>query len=281
MIGVAVTRPGDGPGRLGELLQERGATVVHWPCIRFAPPEDPEPMRDAVRRLSSYDWLVVTSPRAARRWLAAVGEPGATPADRPLVAAAGPATADALGEGGWRVDRVAEEYSASGLVTAFEAAGDATDARFLFPCSDRADDELADGLSRLGGQVDRVVAYRTLLTSPDPEAVLSAASDGRVRVVTFTSPSTVEGFFAELRGTARAAVTGRLVSAAIGPTTAAALDRRRWAPVIAEEATLEALASAATEAAAAAEAASIERRAAATTRTNRESNPDHAEEISG
>ena len=281
MIGVAVTRPGDGAGRLGELLEARGATVVHWPCIRFAPPEDSDPLRAAVRRIASYDWLVITSPRAARRWLDAAGEPDAKGAERPLVAAAGPTTADALRAGGWRVDRIAEEYSAGGLVAAFASAGDASDVRVLFPCSDRAGDELPDGLRGLGARVDRVVAYRTVLTSPDPEDVLDAASAGRVRVVTFTSPSTVEGFFSGLRGTARAAVVTRLASVAIGPTTAEALERRRWAPVVAEEATLEALAIAATDAATAAAAESIERRTAATTKTHREPDPGHAEEISG
>lgn len=280
MIGVAVTRPGDGPGRLGELLEARGATVVHWPCIRFAPPEDPEAMGDAVGRLAAYDWLVITSPRAACRWLDAIDESAGSPGqERPGVAVAGPATADALLAGGWSVDRVPDEYSAGGLVAAFAAAGDAAGARVLFPCSDRASDELPEGLRALGAHVDRVVAYRTLPTPPDPEEVLEAASSGRVRVVTFTSPSTVEGFLADLLGTARTAVTGRLRSAAIGPTTAEALRRNRWQPVVAEEATLEALATVAVDAAAAAESESLERRASVTSKDG--SNSNQAEEGSG
>ncbi|MFW6083821.1 MAG: uroporphyrinogen-III synthase [Gemmatimonadota bacterium] len=245
-----MTRPGDGPGRLGELLQSRGASVVHWPCIRFDPPEDPEPLRAAAGRPAFYDWLVITSPRAARRWLAVAEATAGSPSrDRPRVAVAGPGTADVLRGAGWRVDRIPDEYSARGLVAAFEDASDVSGARVLFPCSDRAGAELPDGLRRLGAHVDRVVAYRTVPTPPEPEEVLEAASSGRVGVVTFTSPSTVEGFLSELRGTARAAVVGRLRSAAIGPTTAEALDRNRWPPVVAAEATLEALAAVAVEAA--------------------------------
>lgn len=281
MIGVAVTRAGDGPGRLGELLEARGATVVHWPCIRFAPPEDPGTLSAAVGRLAAYDWLVVTSPRAARRWLAAVeGARAASSSRRPRVAAAGPATAETLETGGWRVDRVPEEYSAGGLVAAFESAGDAEGARVLFPCSDRASDELSSGLRKLGAEVDRVVAYRTVSTPPEPEEVLEAASSGRVRVVTFTSPSTVEGFLTDIRGTARAAVTGRLSSAAIGPTTAEALARNRWPGVVAEEATLEALATVAARTAAAAEARSVVDRRAGV-EADDEIERGHAEEVSG
>lgn len=281
MIGVAVTRAGDGPGRLGELLEARGATVVHWPCIRFAPPEDSEALSAAAGRLAAYDWLVVTSPRAARRWLAAAveGAGAASSPHRPRVAVAGPATAKTLEAGGWRVDRVPEEYSAVGLVTAFESAGDAKGARVLFPCSDRASDELPSGLRNLGAEVDRVVSYRTVPTPPEPEEVLEAASSGRVRVVTFTSPSTVEGFLADIRGTARAAVTGRLSSAAIGPTTAEALERNRWPGVVADEATLEALATVAAETAAAAEARSVANRRIGAVADD-EAEHDHAGEIS-
>lgn len=282
MIGVAVTRPGDGPGRLGELLEARGAAVVHWPCIRFDPPEEPERLDDAVRRLGSYDWLVITSPRAARRWLTAVAERTAESGPergRPRLAAAGPGTAEVLEAGGWRVDRVPEEYSAAGLVDAFREAGDAPGARVLFPCSDRADSDLPDGLREAGADVDRIVAYRTVTVPPNPEEVLEAASSGRVRVVTFTSPSTVEGFLGELRGTARAAITGRLVSAAIGPTTAGALERAGWSGVVASEATLEALASVAVEAAAGAESRSLRRRAEAASQDLNERN--RAGEIPG
>lgn len=265
MIGVAVTRPGDDAGRLGQLLESRGATVVHWPCIRFAPPEDPGALSDAARRLVDYDWLVITSPRAARRWLAAVEEAGgASPGRHPKVAAAGPATAEVLEAGQWRVDRIPRDYSAAGLIAAFESGGDAAGAHVLFPCSDRAGHELPSGLRDLGAEVDRVVAYRTVPTPPDPEEVLEASSSGRVRVVTFTSPSTVEGFLADLRGSARAVVIGRLLSAAIGPTTAEALDENRWPGVVAKEATLEALATVAVERAAVAESESLDRRAAAT-----------------
>lgn len=250
-VGVAVTRPGTSAGRLGDLLRDRGATVVHWPCIRFDPPANPGPLAEAVEDASSYDWLVVTSPRAARRWVeawsAGTGTASAAEPTVPTVrvAAAGPATASVLREGGWPVERVPDDYSAGGLLEAFETAGDATGARVLFPCSDLAGDELPRGLRNLGAEVERIVAYRTVLTPPDPMELRRAIEAGTVRVATFTSPSTVEGFLA---GTADATVKlmrRRLAAAAIGTTTAAALQAARWPAIVADEASLEALADAA------------------------------------
>lgn len=244
--GVAVTRPGESPGRLGELLRAAGAAVTHWPCIRFEAPVDPRPLAEAVRQSPSFDWIALTSPRAARRWLDAVTDAtDAGAGSRPPAAAAGPATAAVLRGAGWPVRRIADAYSAVGLVEAFATAGDAQQARVLFPCSDRAEEELPEGLRRLGAVVLQVPAYRTVATPPDPHEVLDAARRGAVEVVTFTSPSTVDGFFGAADGAQRREIRGRLGAAAIGPTTAAALEAVGWRASVAEEATLEALVTAA------------------------------------
>lgn len=254
-VGVAVTRAGATPGRLGDLLRGRGAEIVHWPCIRFDPPSDRAPLDAAVERAAEFDWLVVTSPRAARHWLeawtAACESGGREPAARPPVpaAAVGPATAAALREGGWPVERMGREYSAGGLLAAFESAGDASGARILFPCSDRASDELPDGLRRLGAEVARIVAYRTVLTPPDPAELRRAAETGTVRVVTFTSPSTVEGFLGGAGGATMKLVRDRLAAAAIGATTADALEAADWPAVVADVASLDGLVDAAARAA--------------------------------
>lgn len=242
--GIAVTRPGDSPGRLGELLREAGARVVHWPCIRFEPPGDPEPLAAAVRETDA-DWIAITSPRAAHSWLEAAG----ARARRTPAAVVGPATAAVLEAAGWPVGRMADEHSAAGLLAAFAAAGDAAGARILFPCSDRASDELTDGLRRLGADVVRVTAYRTVTSAPSPDDVLGAARSGKVSVVTFASPSAVEGFLARADADRRREITARLAAAAIGPTTGDALAAVGWKASVAADASLESLASAALRAA--------------------------------
>lgn len=249
-VGVAVTRAGRSAGRLGDLLRDCGATVVHWPCIRFDPPADPAPLAAAVARAARFDWLAVTSPRAAWRWLEAWAA-GPDAGARPPVpaAAAGPATAAVLREAGWSVERVAAQYSAGGLLEAFETAGDAGGARILFPCSDLASDELPDGLRRLGAEVERIVTYRTVLTPPDPAELRGAVEAGAVDVATFTSPSTVAGFLHGADGATMKLVRRRLAAAAIGTTTAFALEAADWPAVVAYEASLEGLVDAAARAA--------------------------------
>jgi uroporphyrinogen-III synthase len=249
-VGVAVTRPGTSTGRLGELLHARGALVVHWPCVRFDPPADPAPLAGAVECAPSYDWLVVTSPHAARRWLEAwAAGPHSAVRQRIPAAVTGPATASVLREGGWPVERTGDEYSACGLLDAFAAAGDAGGSRVLFPCSNLAGDELPEGLRRLGADVERIVAYRTVPTPPDAVELRRAVEAGTVHVVTFTSPSTVEGFLAGADATTASLVRRRLAAVAIGATTAGALEAAGWPAIVADDASVEALADAAARAA--------------------------------
>jgi uroporphyrinogen-III synthase len=63
-IQVVVTRAEESGGPLTRELARRGADVLHWPVLRFEPPEDVSSLRDALARLADYDGVVFTSPRA-------------------------------------------------------------------------------------------------------------------------------------------------------------------------------------------------------------------------
>lgn len=246
-IGVAVTRAGQTSGRLGRALAAAGARVTHWPSIRFGLPEDTSPLLQAAARRSDFDWLVLTSPRAARRWLDVATLAGVR---EPRVAVAGPATAAVLRAAGRDVVRIAEPRSARGIIMAFAEAADGAGASILLPQSDRAGAELAEGLVGLGATVTSVVAYRTILCSPDPESVLAAARDDVVRIVTFTSPSTVDGFLGRADPDQAARIARMLQAAAIGTTTGGALAARGWSPIVAIDASVEGLVEAVERAAA-------------------------------
>ncbi|MFQ5530166.1 MAG: uroporphyrinogen-III synthase [Gemmatimonadota bacterium] len=239
-IGVAVTRAPGEAGRLARLLRARGAHVEHWPCIGFEDAEDIRAVQDAVSRFETFDWIAVTSARAATR-LAAVAD-GVPCGNR--LAAAGPATAASLAAVGWPVHRVADVPGARGLVDEFARAGDAPGARILFACGDRALSTLSEGLEALGAVVERLEVYRTRELTPEPGVLREAAESGAIRVVTFASPSAVSGFLvaAEVDGLDAAESFG---AAALGSTTADFLGSRGWTPVTAHESTMEGLVEAA------------------------------------
>jgi uroporphyrinogen-III synthase len=136
-----------------------------------------------------------------------------------LVAAVGPATADALRRAGVEPDLVPAEHSARGLVEVFPDPVAGGTGRVLFPSADLAPATIPDGLAQKGWDVRRVEAYRTVArTAPEPELLDRVAS---ADALTFTATSTVQAFLA-LRTADGSPVAPPAHIVCIGPTTAAA-----------------------------------------------------------
>lgn len=244
-VQVVVTRPEEGDGPLTRHLAERGARVIHWPVVRFEPPVDSLPLDGALERLSSYDGIVFTSPRAVDAVCERVRQPGI----RPWVAAIGEATRDALERAGWRVDRVPASALSSELASEL-ADLDCAGLRILFPASSIAREELPRHLRELGAVVDRVTAYRTVPNEGlDTTKCLEALDDATISIVTFASPSAVTGLAARLDSEAFERLLAVCSAVAIGPTTAAALEGVGFRPAVtATTSTLAGLAEAAEQA---------------------------------
>jgi uroporphyrinogen-III synthase len=219
-IGIVVTREEDEDGPLAASFRRLGARVLRWPTVRTAP-ADPEPVQAEMSRLHSYDWVVFTSPRAVAAVTAAVTEPPAGMAAA-RVAAVGEATARAAAAAGWTVHLIPAVQTAAALVPALARAGVGPGTRVLFPASEIAREPLEKGLAELGAEVTRVTAYRTVPTALDVESSAAALDDPSVRVITFTSPSAIEGLRSALGEAVFRAAADRLVMATIGPTTASA-----------------------------------------------------------
>lgn len=212
---IVVTRAREQASSLVERLRLLGAAVLELPVIAIVdPPDGGEGLRAAARRISDYDWVVLTSANGARRLLSALPDGRLLAGVR--VAAIGPGTAEALAERWIRADLVPDEFVAESLLEAFppaprSAAG--SGGRVLLARAAVARDVLPDGLRQSGWLVDVVDAYQTVAGSPTEEQRAEVAA---ADAITFTSSSTVERFL-EVAGSA---ATPPFV-ACIGPVTAA------------------------------------------------------------
>jgi uroporphyrinogen-III synthase len=176
---VLLTRQPEQSAALREGLRELGCEVVEVPLIAIVPPAEPGPLDAALRELHRYDWVAFTSANAVQA--ASVG-----PSTRAALAERLPAATVAL--------EPESDHRAEGLLRAFEGHR-LEGRRVLLPASERARDVLARGLRERGAEVMVVAAYGNV-APPDLPARLAAALDGRIDLVTFASPSAVEGFVA-------------------------------------------------------------------------------------
>lgn len=213
---IMLTRPRSSARPLVRLLRRAGATVLSCPLIRISYAIDTAPVDAALRGMSAYGWLVVTSPHAVtalgRRLRALALDARALGSTR--IAAIGPATAKALGRIGLRPDFMPPVHTGEALAEALNAAHGLRGLRVLYPRADIAGAALAERLRTPGAAVDEVIAYANLPSEPPAWAL--AQLDAGVDTIVFSSPSAVRQF-AALRLSA-----GNAKIACIGPTTARA-----------------------------------------------------------
>jgi len=213
---VVVTRAGPKAKGLTESLERAGARVIEMPLTTQTGPSDGgRALADAAARLVDYDWVVLTSATGVHRLMGELRDARALgPA---LVAAVGPATADALRMSGVEPDLIPAEHWAKGLIEEFPERGEGSGGRILFPCADQAPPTIPDGLSAKGWAVDRVEAYATVpLAVVDPALLAAAAS---ADALTFTATSSIRAYLA-LRGPDGAPLPVAPYVVCIGPTTA-------------------------------------------------------------
>ena len=225
---IVVTRAREQASALSELLHSLGAEVIEVPAIAIQPAADYGPLDSAIANLRTYDWLIFTSANGVRFFLDRLD---ASQADLRAIAgricAIGPATREALERFHLKVDVMAEEYVAEGLLDAL-AGYDLAGARVLIARAAIARDLLPNELTRRGARVDVVEAYRTVAPPDLPQRaheVLARNPDW----ITFTSSSTVKNLVDAIGAEALRSVR----CASIGPVTTATL-RQNHVPVAIE-----------------------------------------------
>ena len=217
---VLVTRSRTQASRMCQLLEDAGAVAVELPAIAIVPPKDFAPLDDAVSRLHSFGWVIFASVNAVEsvfeRLEARGKDARAFGASR--VGAIGPATTEALQRRGIRPDFVPSRSVSSAVLQDSRFRGN--DGRgwdgvsALLPTADIGRDELAEGLSRLGANVERVTAYRTVTPPDAAQRARDAFAEG-IDIVTFTSSSTVRNLLSLLEedgGPGKAALGSSLIA---------------------------------------------------------------------
>jgi uroporphyrinogen-III synthase len=228
---ILVTRARHQAGQLSEKLRLLGAEVVEIPALSIVPPESYAELDRALRDLSQYEWLIVTSANGVQALggrMQPLGiEAGAFAGLK--IAAVGSATTRALENLGLQVAVTPAEYVAESLVEALRDG--MRRARVLLVRAAVARDVIPDGLRARGARVDVVDAYRAVIPGESVTTVRTIFGPGGQvpDAATFTSSSTVTNFLNLLRAAGIEAPRGmRAVS--IGPVTSRTLRENGWEP---------------------------------------------------
>lgn len=241
---VLVTRTRQQASELGHRLGDLGANVIEAPTIKIAKPTDRRAALAAIEKMGEYDCVVFTSPNGVHSTWQAMDALDLDARDfAPVVAAIGPATADALLSIGITPDIVAEdaigEELANELIYFFGSEPqrdqdkdqkiDLSGHRFLLLRAEIARPALVNLLTKAGARVDDVPIYQTRIPETLPPQAIEALRNDTVTWITFTSASTAKNLFTMLPEDLRQRVAAckRL---SIGPMTSKALSELGWPP---------------------------------------------------
>lgn len=230
---VLVGRARHQAGALSTDLRRRGAEVIEVPFIEIRKPRSYWPLDTALRNISNYDWLILTSVNGVDAFWKRLRKLHLT--KRQLqhlqVAAIGPSTRKAAEKHGLKVDVVPKEYVAESVVERLR--GRVKGKRILLARAKIARDVIPIELRKHGARVDVAEAYETavpLASRSRLEAVLKNPKRCP-DVITFTSSSSVLNFVTLVGGRAARGRGSRdyisklagVKLASIGPVTSATL----------------------------------------------------------
>ncbi len=218
---VVVTRTREQASELVVQLSALGAECLECPTIRVVPPRDWAPLDEAIDRLDTYDWLVLTSVNGVNFFFDRLYERGkdVRAMGNLRTATIGPATAKRLRDFGLKSDIVPETYRAESIIEAFQNES-MEGKRVLLPRAKEARPILPVEVRKMGATVDEIAAYETEQARDNVDVLIKGLEEGSIDILTFTSSSTVRNFKALLPPERFESLIKGVMVASIGPITA-------------------------------------------------------------
>ncbi len=215
---IVLTRDASGNRRWAAALKQHGWPVLSAPMIKTTPTQLTPEITSTLHNLTPFDWLIVTSGKAAAALKTLAQAAGADLSAAPRVAAVGPAGAVAAKRNGLTVAFVAKPATAAMLAEQLiPVAGQ----RILVARTDIPADEPAATLRARGAVVTEINVYHTLPRRERSAKLERYLLEGRVQCLIFASPSAVTGLIHTINSALLITVRHQPVFT-IGPTTTAA-----------------------------------------------------------
>ena len=195
---IIITRSREQSGQLASSLAELGAEILEIPVIKIVLPDDMRPLKDAILGIANYDWLVFTSPNGVEhffKWFfKTYGDIRAIGGCQ--IAAIGSSTANRLKSLHLKIDLMPDEYTALGVAGAFQQHQSIENLNLCLLRAQVANPELPKVINEMGGIVDDIPVYKTVLEIGDRNNAAARLAEDGADLITFTSGSTVANFHA-------------------------------------------------------------------------------------
>jgi uroporphyrinogen-III synthase len=243
---IVLTRSPEQITESSMIFEKLGARVILFPTIKIIPPKSWDDFDSSLNQLSTFDYLIFTSPNAvkmfSKRCLELKIEPDFTSIK---VASVGKKTSSLCAENNIPVHITPYKFTGKELARKLKGVN-LEGKRFLIPRSAIGREDLLGELKEAGAVIVTAVVYDVGITSKEEvKDYIEELSKQQPDAFLFTSPSTFDNFVKIMDLTNPAEYFAGITVAAIGPTTKTVIEKNNVkVDVMPEEHTMESLAEA-------------------------------------
>jgi len=189
---VVLTRAQEQMGEAHNLFKAKGAKIFDMPALVIGPPDNWDPLDNALEELDDFHWIVFSSSngvRAVEERLQKLGQTLANKRNHLKIAAVGKKTAVSLKNLGIVPDFVPPRFVADSLVENFPVSG--LGLKMLVPrVQSGGRTLLTEAFGEAGVKVVEVAAYESSCPDAIPRETIKAFTDREVDAMIFTSAKT-------------------------------------------------------------------------------------------
>ncbi|MCP3876362.1 MAG: uroporphyrinogen-III C-methyltransferase [Desulfobacteraceae bacterium] len=217
---IVITRARVQASSLISKLSKLGAYCIEIPTIQIAPPKDIGPLKESIKNINAFDWLIFTSVNGVKFFFDTLFDMGkdVRVLGHLKFACIGPVTKERLQDFGIISDILPKTYRAESVIDAFSSVK-IKNKKVLIPRAKKARTILPEELIKMGADVDEVTAYETQLSTNGKDELIDLLENKGIDAVTFTSSSTVSNFMSLLENKDAKKLLNNVITASIGPIT--------------------------------------------------------------
>ena len=227
---IVITRPLEDQKIFSKQLEEIGLQVFLYPTIQIKKAMLTEIEKEELKNLDSFDWILFTSKNGVRYLLDTLDELGINPSllTHKKIGVVGPRTAEELKDNDLTVDFMPSQFTTEVLAKEFPKA---KAQNILLPRADIASETLTKLLIKHGAKVTNIPIYKTEYLVKPNQGFEKLLNRHKIAYITFTSPSTIHGFFNSLNKKSNPSVLSVPVLA-LGPVTEKAAKKEGFTSVL-------------------------------------------------
>ena len=190
---IIITRAQEQSSEAREIFKKNGAQVFDLPSLVIGPPDDWGPLDEALKKISTFDWIVFSSANGVKNVEDRMREIDLSLSKiskTTQIAAVGRKTAALLSDINAKINFVPPNFVADSLVEYFPQNPKGLKL-FIPRVQTGGRSILADSFRLKGAQVTEVAAYESSCPKSIPQKTIDGLNNREIDIITFTSGKTV------------------------------------------------------------------------------------------